>query len=92
MKLPKKVCVRETWWEIKKKAMKDYGACCPTSRTIYIKKGLSAYWTHRTLIHEMLHAAEFEYNYDIGHRLINRLEEWLMDAGFRVTSLSKDKR
>lgn len=52
-----------------------YGYCDNDLRTIEIMRGQGREESFKTLIHEILHAMEFEYEFDIPHRLVARLEE-----------------
>ncbi len=55
------------------------GNCNPTTRVIQIKNNQSAGETFATLIHELLHAIEFEYDLDIPHKHVYALEKALAD-------------
>ncbi len=50
------------------------GLCDPGTHVIWIKKGMGKTETFSTLIHEVLHAIEFEYNLKIKHELIHDIE------------------
>ena len=52
----------------------DLGKCDPVLRVIEIKKGLSQKLQRQTLIHEILHAIEFENGIKIPHRAIYQLD------------------
>lgn len=51
------------------------GECDGANKEIYIVRGQGRYETLKTLIHEILHAFEFEYKLNIEHSLIYKLEE-----------------
>lgn len=53
---------------------KTMGECDPSKREIRIKTGLTPKQRFRTLIHEILHALEFEYDLDLKHKLVYDLE------------------
>jgi hypothetical protein len=56
-----------------------FGLCVPRTRTIYIKKNLTMRLALRTFWHEVSHAFEYEYDLNLGHRKINKLEVALAD-------------
>ena len=58
----------------------DIGLCDPEERTIYVKKGLSKALMFRTVVHELLHSIEFEYEIKIKHETIYQLEKALVDT------------
>lgn len=77
MVLPKKLIIADVVWsvEVRKNIGKNtMGYCSPSHRKIVILKGMSDYDTLSTLIHEVLHAAEFTKNLKIKHALIHSLE------------------
>lgn len=53
------------------------GLCDPNMRTIFIKTNLSDRLVLQTLIHELIHAIEFEYQQPIPHRITYTLDEGL---------------
>jgi hypothetical protein len=55
------------------------GMCHSIKKIIYLKKGLSLVSTFSTLIHEVLHALEFEYNIEIKHKSIHQYEQAILD-------------
>lgn len=78
--IPKTLVIGETVWDVKmvKKvpgAKEAVGLCDNDNKEILIVKGQGRYETLKTLIHEILHSFEYEYNLDIDHRLIYALEE-----------------
>jgi hypothetical protein len=54
------------------------GCCDPERKEIRIKLGQTPKETLSTLIHELLHAAEFSYDIKISHEAIYRLEIAIM--------------
>jgi hypothetical protein len=61
---------------------RDEGVCGLTdssTHTIYIMKGMSKAQTFRTLVHEVLHGIEFEYDLKIRHSLVYQLEKAIGD-------------
>jgi hypothetical protein len=56
------------------------GHCDGETAIIDILMGLDPMETYRTLIHELLHAIEFEYDLHFPHHLIYKLEEPLLAA------------
>ena len=79
-------------WKIKFKprlkceGIKVYGWCCEKTKTIAIEELISDEMKFETLAHEMLHAWAFSYDFDLGHRTIEKLEgpfgEFLMKPCF----------
>ena len=55
-----------------------WGACDPSDQVIYIRLGQSQTERLKTFLHELLHAIEFEYGFEMPHRLIHRLEDPLV--------------
>lgn len=55
------------------------GLCDEARREILIKRGLSADETLKTLLHELLHAMEFEYSIKMPHEAVYQYEEALFD-------------
>lgn len=51
------------------------GYCCPEKCVIAIRKGLTLERTFEILVHEYLHACEFEYEFELTHEVIELLEE-----------------
>lgn len=78
--IPRQIIVGESLYDVKFKgeieSRKDiYGYCNGDLKEIIIKKGLSGDERAKTMIHELLHAIEFEYGLAIEHSLIYKLEE-----------------
>lgn len=57
--------------------LEDMGECDMGNREIKIRAGLSKRETFKTLIHEVLHAYEREYELKISHALVYGLERAL---------------
>ena len=55
------------------------GECCGEDRVIYIRTGMSWKMTVLTLIHEILHCIEYEFDFDLPHRTIYKMEKALFD-------------
>lgn len=53
---------------------KDTRGECSPEGIISIAQGISREQVYETLVHELLHAIEFEYGIDIPHKLIYELE------------------
>jgi Zn-dependent peptidase ImmA (M78 family) len=83
MKIPRRWLVGDNVWTVKfvRKfkwdGVKDsdlMGLCDPERQEILIKVGIDQKDRIETLVHELLHAIEFEYDIKIGHKLIKKLE------------------
>ncbi len=84
MKIPRQLLVNDQIYQVKfardlpqvhdgrKGATR--GLCSFDTQTIIIKQGLSKADRDITFFHELLHAIEFEYDIEIAHKLIYRLE------------------
>lgn len=57
----------------------DAGYCDSDMKLIVISRNQSPYEMLATLFHEALHAAEYEYNFELGHPKIRRLEYLISD-------------
>lgn len=82
--IPKKVWIGESEWSIKFVKLVDgnekfLGCCKADTKEIFIKVGLRPKERAHTLIHELLHALEFEYELEVAHDLIYRLEGPIYD-------------
>ena len=78
-RLPRRIKIRDTEWSVKRRKMEDYGLIEWRSRTIWIKSGLRGKILKQTLLHEILHACEWAYDFPLGHKIINELEVMLCD-------------
>lgn len=79
---PKTIHINDEIYEIKfvkKLATKEVGECDPQTRVIKIKLGMGAPETFTTFIHEVLHAFEFEYDLNVDHPTIYKLEKAITD-------------
>lgn len=88
MKLPKKrdypkeVLVRGNTWSVKFVRKFSYceddehilGECDPSEKIIRIRQGISPLQTWTTFIHELLHAFEEEYEFEVDHDHIEKFE------------------
>jgi len=80
-KYPKDIMVRGTHWDIKfcrstpEGPDSDLGLNDPEARIIFIRYKQTPRETFMTLVHEWLHAVEAEYEIQIGHPIIEVLEE-----------------
>lgn len=59
--------------------LQDFGICDPEKKTITIKSGMSDRETFNTLVHELLHAIEFEHGLKIKHKMIYKLEKAIVE-------------
>lgn len=85
MKIPKKLWIKESEWTIKSiKAIPEHGntkksvtlgLCDPSDKIIYLKTGLPYQLKLDTVLHEIIHAIEFEYDFEIEHRHVYILAE-----------------
>lgn len=81
MKLPHKVRIKSkvsysVVWSDKVSDNDDLrGLCEMDKRQITILHGMSDTETIKTLIHEVFHAMEFEYQLEIKHKTVHALEE-----------------
>jgi len=91
MKVPSKIKIKgrvfyQVVWADEIKGNPDtMGLSEPNEKTIYLKLGMSESETLKTLIHEVIHAIEFEWNEPIPHRITYTLEEGI----FKVLKLNK---
>ena len=81
--IPRTVVVGENVWEVRfvrnmpcaDKDRGTLGLCCDDDKEILVRLGIGKTEQAKTLIHEILHALEFEYKFSIPHELIYKLEE-----------------
>lgn len=82
---PKGITVGNAHWDVKfcrktpDHPPTDVGLCDPETRTIYIRYKQSRRETLMTFLHEWLHAVEFEYEIEIGHTIIEKLEDAVIE-------------
>ena len=83
MNIPKRLYIGHEVYKVKfVKKYKDprqRGECDSENKQITILAGMSKRSTITTLIHETLHAIEFECDFDIKHKLIYNLETALYE-------------
>lgn len=77
---PRDVVINGNLWEIKfvrhlpdTKTKETLGICDPSNRVIYIRQGQSKEERLDTFFHELIHAAECEFDFDIEHKLVDKL-------------------
>ena len=81
---PQDLEIGENIWEIKFKkkivegGVECSGLCDPGDRIIYIKYPQSPEELFSTLVHEVLHAIEFEYEANIGEYKVRKFETGLI--------------
>lgn len=82
--IPRTLMVGDSVWEIRfvrkmphgnAKDKNTVGMCCDDDKEICVRLGIGKREQAKTLIHELLHALEFEYQISIPHELIYKLEE-----------------
>ena len=77
---PKKIYFRNECYKIKwVKGLSCYGTTNSDTKTIKIKAGMSRRETFTTLIHELLHVAEFEGPIKLKHKTVHKLEKALFE-------------
>lgn len=76
---PKELLVKDAIYTIhfqrKLNARDDLGLCDSSVKKIHIKLKQNLNETLHTFIHEVLHAIEEEYGFEIEHKIIHKLEE-----------------
>jgi hypothetical protein len=91
VKLPSKIRIKKSvaYDVVRQDRIKDdpdcLGLCDGESRIIFIKSGLSDSEELKTLIHEIFHAIEFEFDVPIPHATIHKLEAPII----RILKLNK---
>lgn len=88
MQIPHKVRIKgkvsyEVVWVDKFDDADVYGLCDYDKKIIYIKKKMSAMESRRTFWHELTHAMEFEYGFQIPHSVVHEMEK-AQEAVFRL--------
>lgn len=81
-KYPKKLHIGENEWAlvIKEKLEDDaLGLCEYSTRTIYIRSKLNRVIFLSTLVHEVLHVFEDEYDIKLSHKVVYQLERAIME-------------
>lgn len=76
---PKELFLGENNWQIRfvrsLDGIKTLGLCDPADHIIYILQGQSPKERFKTFVHELLHALEYEYSFEMPHKSIYDLEE-----------------
>lgn len=82
--LPRQIELKDGIWDVVfKHELKDHGVFCtglcdPGEKRISIKTGQTPDERFATLLHEVIHAIEFEFNIDLGEHTVRKLEKGLM--------------
>lgn len=77
---PKKIHFGDEVYKIIfKKNLSCYGETDPVKKTIKIKDGLSSRQLLATIVHELLHVAEFEVPISLKHKTVYKLEQAIME-------------
>lgn len=80
---PKQIVVKDSIWEIRfvrkihfgsAGTYTSYGLCDPGDKVVYIQMRQSPKERLVTFVHEVLHVFEEEYNIQLGHGIINKLQ------------------
>lgn len=86
MKIPRLLIIRGAHWHVVVTRTMNVsegedilGLCDPSLRTIYIKKQQTKRQQMATLVHEILHAMEFEYDFNLTHKVIGKIENPVAD-------------
>jgi hypothetical protein len=88
--IPKQILIGDCLWNIELTTdfEKDlYGKCNPSELKIYVKSDLSDFDQISTLVHEVFHAIEYTRNFEIGHRMIEKMENPIASLIFQMTKL-----
>jgi hypothetical protein len=75
---PRELMIKDSIWKIKfvRELEGDcLGLCDPGEKIIYIKQGQSYQERLDSVLHEVLHAINFEYNFEIKHQHVYKLAE-----------------
>lgn len=81
--IPREIHLGDSIWKVKfvrkipDEAEDTLGLCDPSECTIYIKQGQSYVSRLDTLFHEIIHAIENEYEFDLDHKHVYKLGEAL---------------
>lgn len=84
-KIPKEMMIGDELWSVRftrnipSKDKDLYGLCDPSDKTIYIRPGLSYRQRLDTLIHELIHALEFEHGFELEHKHVYKIAEGLVN-------------
>lgn len=83
MKLPREILVGDSIWTVKTvrkvpttqgSKRENIGLCDPSTNEVLLKTGLDARERLETFLHEVLHCIEFEYEMELGHKIIYALQ------------------
>jgi hypothetical protein len=91
MKIPPKIRIKRgiyykvVWQEVILDDHSCMGLADPKDRIIYLKLGMSNTDTIKTLIHELIHCCEFEWDQPIPHKITETLEEGI----FKILKLNR---
>ena len=66
------------------------GLCCPDTKEILLKQKQDYMQTFKTFIHEVVHAVEFEGEFELDHEHVEKMEEGL--ATFLVNNFEDLQR
>lgn len=79
---PKDVQIGDSVWSIRfvrnlgqTETTITWGLCDPGEQTIFVRMGQKPVERLKTVLHELLHAIEEEYDLELPHRLIHQLED-----------------
>lgn len=75
---PRELVIKDDIWKVRfvrKISDNTLGLCDPSEKTIYIKQGQSYQERLDTFLHEVVHAINFEYNFEIKHNHVYKLAE-----------------
>ena len=74
---PRQLVIGDEVWSVKfvRKLDGCYGECDPSNNEIRIRMKQSHDETLKTFIHEVVHALEFSFEFDLEHRHVYALEE-----------------
>jgi hypothetical protein len=74
MRLPREVWVKDAVYRISyKRGLDEFGYCDMNEKKIVIRAGLSFQERLDTLVHEISHAIEEEWDFDVKHEHIHKL-------------------
>lgn len=82
---PREVRIKDSIWDIafvrKIPGEPDsiLGLCDPSLNKIYVRLGQSKEQTFKTVCHELVHAAEHEYVFELPHAAVWKLEDFFFD-------------
>lgn len=78
---PREVLVGDALWSVRfcrtlgsTKHTWTMGLCDPADHTIYIRQGLNAKERLATFCHEIIHAWEYEFGFELPHHLVHQMD------------------